>query len=404
MYSSITVDYLNNPYIAYYDVGNRYLKLAYKEANQWEIKNCCHVELVEGLSAGGRSTAIQLEQMGSFPLILFFDFASSRLKLAIYDRNDNTFKVEDVRDGQIIQDLSLVLDTGNQPHIGFSEVGLTGTESVWYGWKACLAMGCITQTTPNQPTGEGSWHFEQVNMATGNFVSLKLDHTQNRPWMTYYSLSYGLRLAQKSETGWLVETVDPGWYVGLYNSMALDSDINSRISYYDQINMDLKYASTTMPCLIDVWLKDCSLDDGNVGSTPICDKWQFSPDIWFDNNGFWPVKKPIPGVGNTLKARIRNRGFATATNVTVKFYVSKLNSSLPFPENVDNIGTLIGQRVVNVPPGGFVTTSIQWTPPAWIRTQSWVIGVVLDHPSDHAVTPFVLPPNDNNFAVLCFPH
>lgn len=151
-YTSITTDELNNPWISYY--GSGYIKFAHREAGAWDIKLCCQAELNEGPSGIGRSTAIQL--MSTNPVILFFDFAMGRLRLGIYDRTLGTWKTEDIRDGHIIQDLSLTLDTRGQPNVAFSDVSTTGNEAVWYGIKNCLGSGCLTQVTPTQPSELGT--------------------------------------------------------------------------------------------------------------------------------------------------------------------------------------------------------------------------------------------------------
>ncbi len=401
MFTSIAVDQINNPYISYYDHGNGYLKLAYRENGTWIIKSCCEVELYEGMSQSGRSTAIRLDHIGSNPLILFFDNAGRTLKLGIYDRTLGQWQAEYIRDADlIIQDLSLSLDTANQPHVAFSEVSTMGIESVHYCMKRCLGSGCLTQVTPAQPTGEGTWDFEQGDIGAGNFVSLALDLTQNLPQVIYYDLACGLRRAQKTETGWSLETVDPGYDVGLYGSFVLDHSNDPHISYYDRINGDLKYAGTLVPRPIDVWIKDCPQDNGMVPYTQMCIQPQSSPDIWFDNDGNGAPDDPVPGVRNTIKARVRNRGFSRAENVTVRFYVIDLR--LPLPSNINDALTLIGSRTVSVNPHDVKIASIRWTPPAWIQTRNWCIGVVLDHPADHPVTPFVFPQKDNNLAAHCF--
>ena len=391
MHTSIAVDQLGNPWISYYNEGSEYLKLAYWDGG-WQIKQCCPVRLTSGTSESGKSTAIQLEHMSSYPLVLFFDVTDRTLKLAIFDRTRNQWGVEVLRSANFIfQDLSLTLDTANQPHVSFSEVSATG-ESVWYGKKTCAASGCLTQVTPTQPTGEGTWNFETVDATAATFASLALDAT-NLPWATYYDLAYGLRLAQKSGTGWSVQTVDPGWEVGLYNAIALDTNNRPHISYYDQANGDLKYASTSLPQGLDVWIKDCPKDNGRVPSTPVCTEWSSSPDIWF-------AGRFVPGFRNTLKAQVRNRSFSSARNVTVRFYLADQRPSLT--GDIYNAATLIGERPVTVAPNSSVTASVAWTPPLRMSKRFW-IGVVLDHPDDPPHTgASASPPKDNNIAVNHF--
>ena len=46
---------------------------------------------------------------------------------------------------------------------------------------------------------------------------------------------------------WHYETVDSGGRIGTYTSLALDAWEQPHISYYDDINADLKYARTSLP-------------------------------------------------------------------------------------------------------------------------------------------------------------
>lgn len=61
----------------------------------------------------------------------------------------------------------------------------------------------------------------------------------------YPHIAYGgdhLYYAWYDGSTWYKETVDPAWGVGWYTSIDLDSDGNPHISYYDDINHNLKYA------------------------------------------------------------------------------------------------------------------------------------------------------------------
>ena len=78
----------------------------------------------------------------------------------------------------------------------------------------------------------------------GSYCSLALD-SDSDPHISYYDQSTkNLKYASWNGTSWDIEVVDSTDQVGLFTSIALDLDAsgNPQISYYDQSNRDLKYA------------------------------------------------------------------------------------------------------------------------------------------------------------------
>ena len=79
----------------------------------------------------------------------------------------------------------------------------------------------------------------------GEYSSLALDSNDN-PHISYYDYDFSngdLKYAISDGSSWVAVTVDSTGYVGSYSSLALDSNDNPHISYYDVTNGDLKYAS-----------------------------------------------------------------------------------------------------------------------------------------------------------------
>src|SRR5262249_43055352 len=77
----------------------------------------------------------------------------------------------------------------------------------------------------------------------GQFTSLALD-ARGDPGISYYdNLNGHLKFASKSGAVWSVETVDASPNVGTNTSLALDANGNPHISYYDGGQGHLKYAS-----------------------------------------------------------------------------------------------------------------------------------------------------------------
>ena len=134
LYTSITLDILNNPYISYYAQHAEELRLAY--TGEGPYPSSWWVESGPNAQIGGESTSIALDPLFINPIIAYFDLNSQSLKLAMYDRADafsypiidNPYPdwgVELVGYGTSIEDISLALDSGGEPHIIYSDVGYT---------------------------------------------------------------------------------------------------------------------------------------------------------------------------------------------------------------------------------------------------------------------------------------
>jgi hypothetical protein len=142
---------------------------------------------------------------------------------------------------------------------------------------------------------------------------------------------------------------------------------------------------------VDVWIKDCPADTGIVPSAPAhCPRWWTSPDISI-------VRARFPGVPQVVHAQVRNRGNLPAQGTSVQFYY--WDASHGTRGDIRTVGTLIAATTLNVPAGAVRVASVRWTPRN--LPSNWCLGVVLDDSRDHRITPSVLPPRDNNFAVRC---
>jgi hypothetical protein len=132
-----------------------------------------------------------------------------------------------VATGNVSDFSSLALDSGGNPHIGYSDD--SNHDLKYARW-----------------TGS-AWAIETVDSAgnVGDYSSLALD-SADRPHIGYRDSTNGdLKYARWTGSAWAIETVDSAGNVGYATSLALDSIGSPRISYYEFSNHDLKYATWT---------------------------------------------------------------------------------------------------------------------------------------------------------------
>jgi hypothetical protein len=151
---------------------------------------------------------------------------------------------------------SLALDGLNWPHISYYDATHGNLK---YAWR-----------------DETGWHIETVDSAPSDnsshvwesrYASLVLDVT-NQPHIIYPS--DGLKYAWRDGTGWHIETVDSNAGASASPSLALGEAGEPHISYYDETNYDLKYASLALPVWADgrdgvQWQIETVYEEGGVG-------------------------------------------------------------------------------------------------------------------------------------------
>jgi len=107
-----------------------------------------------------------------------------------------------------------------------------------------LFQTCITLLLMAGPAS-AAWDISTVDSTgdVGLYTSIALD-SDGHPHISYYDNTYdNLKYASFNGSTWDISTVDSTGDVGSDTSIALDSDDHPHISYYDATNGDLNYAS-----------------------------------------------------------------------------------------------------------------------------------------------------------------
>jgi hypothetical protein len=228
-FSSLALDSTGQPHIGYESLSS--IKYAYWNGSSW---------LSEQVAYGDdspRSPSLALDSNNQ-PRILYYDLDHKALE---YTHWDGGSWIEQAVAHSTVSGAypSLALDSLNQPHISFQTYGdLDYTFLDGSNW--------ITQTVARM-VGDFSIGF------LGSDSDLALD-SQNRPHISYIdraegdNVPYGhgdLKYAYWNGSSWITQTVESLVGVGSHTSLALDSNNQPHISYYDEVYSDytFKYAT-----------------------------------------------------------------------------------------------------------------------------------------------------------------
>ncbi|MBI5410328.1 MAG: hypothetical protein HZA14_13275 [Nitrospirae bacterium] len=168
----------------------------------------------------------------------------------------------------IIESISKNIDVGSYPALALDSSD-----------KAYISYYDPTNKTLKYATNaSGSWARAIVAVAeggdVGKYSSISAEPTKrsgednNRLYISYYNAAGILKYAKYAGTGtpavwsWQSENADnSGGDVGQYTSIALDSNKNAYISYYDATNGNLKYATNAS----GLWAQTTVGSSGDVG-------------------------------------------------------------------------------------------------------------------------------------------
>lgn len=212
---SLALDDGNHPHVAYVEGTNCWVMYAWNDGTTWQTQS---VDYVGDSLSWYEFTSLALDRSGR-PHIAYSDDINQLLKHAWYD--GTTWHIEAVGPIDISVAISLALDAADRPHIAYFH------EGVRYAWYDGT-----------------SWHSEAIGTAVRSpgafgYVSLDLGLDQS-PHVAY--TAGGLGYAHRTSTGWSVQIVDSNGDVGWYASLKLETDDHPCIAYFDEANYRLMLA------------------------------------------------------------------------------------------------------------------------------------------------------------------
>lgn len=241
LYPSLALDANSYPHISYLDTSYGELKFARWTGSAWDI------QVVDNSSFTGYFTSLALDSHG-YPHISYYDLIYGSLRYARWMGSGwEIHTVDSPADGSLYTVgwyTSLALDMYDNPHISyFDENGTSVKYAHWTGT---------------------SWDIQIIEQTSALFTkntSIAID-SQNHPHIIYQYASGG-KYARWTGSNWDIQTVED-W--GIWNSsLALDASDNAHISYrkyYYNGAVGLTYAHWTGSSW-DIQEVDCGAEWGD---------------------------------------------------------------------------------------------------------------------------------------------
>jgi hypothetical protein len=251
-YSAITIGIDGNPVISYYDDTNGDLKVA--ACNNPTCTDSDNTTIDSNSTGFGQFTSIAIGTNGN-PIISYADATNGDLKVAACNNPTCTTSTNTIIDsnGDVGYFTSITIGTNGNPIISY-------LDATNFDLKVAVCDNPICTTSTNTTIDSNSTGF-------GQFTSIAIG-TNGNPIISYYDLTNSdLKVAACNNptcTDSDNYTLDNAGDVGAYTSITIGTNGNPIISYTDATSDDLKVAACNNPtCTTST---NSTIDsNGNVG-------------------------------------------------------------------------------------------------------------------------------------------
>jgi hypothetical protein len=234
LYTSIDLDGNNKPYISYHDATNSDLEYAKCTASDCGTSTSnWNTYEVDTTGSVGYYTSIALHSSNNRPRISYYDLTNGDLKYAEWTGLVWNKIAADTESSDVGLYTSLEMDSNNKPHISYFD---SANGDLKYA-KCTRESDCMVYNNWDREAAH-----QDTSASVGYYTSIAVDSNGN-PHISYYDDTNGdLKYAWSTGCMWCIEIVDHVGDVGKYSSIAVDSNDDPHISYYDDTNNHLKYA------------------------------------------------------------------------------------------------------------------------------------------------------------------
>ena len=234
-YTSISVDSNDAVHISYYDATNTNLKYATCSSSCSSASSWSKVTIESSSGDVGEYTSISVDSNDAVH-ISYYDATNTNLKYATCSSSCSSASswsnvTIESSSGDVGKYNSIAIDSNDALHISYRDSTNTNLK-----YATCSSSSC---------TSSSAWTNSLIDSDgnVGSRTSIAID-SNDAAHISYYDFGNGdLKYATNQNGSWAKTTVDATGTVGKYTSIAIDSNDVVHISYYDATTKDLKYAS-----------------------------------------------------------------------------------------------------------------------------------------------------------------